>query len=189
PATVPLHSAYYLALAHEAVREYARAGEIYRTVARTNPEELARLVPRLEGLLAKDYHNSSRRLQVADLMLQTGRLSDATQQFTLALETDPRCAAPLAERIAAFLGGGQENPGLRLLLVSARQAAGDSAGSVEAMRPLVESGTLLDQVMERLQPLAAGEKSGPARRLLAAAQARRGHAQSALETLLLAAAE
>src|SRR5438552_98926 len=37
-AKVSLHSAYYLALAHEAVREYARAGEIYRTVARTNPE-------------------------------------------------------------------------------------------------------------------------------------------------------
>src|SRR5207245_8947625 len=152
PATVPLHSAYYLALAHEAVREYARAGEIYRTVARTNPEELARLVPRLEGLLAKDYQNSSLRLQVADLMLQTGRLNEATQQFTLALETDPRCAAPLAERIAAFLGGGQENPGLRLLLVSARQAAGDSAGSLAAMRPLVGGSTLLMLYVEMYPP-------------------------------------
>jgi len=183
-ARVSIHSAYYLALAHEAVREYAHAAEVFRAVARTNPEEIDRLMPRLEGLLAKDYQNAALRLQVADLFLQTGRIDEASKQFTLALETDARCAAPLAQKVGAFLATSKESPDLRFLLASARKSSGDANGALEALRPLVESGALLDQVIAALQPLAAAEKGGPARRLLASALARRGEAQSALDTLL-----
>ena len=184
-----LASAYYLALSHEAVGEYDRAAEIYRTVARTTPEEVAKILPRLEALLAKDYQNSALRLAVADLFLQAGRADQACQQLTLALETDPRSAAPVAEKVAAHLSAGKETPELRFLLVSALQASGDTTAAIEALRPLVEAGALLDQVIEKLQPMTAAEKSGPARRLLAAAVARRGHPQSALETLVQIAEE
>ncbi len=186
-ARVSLHSAYYLALSHEALREYGQAGEIYRTVARNNPEEIERILPRLEGLLAKDYQNAPLRLEAADLLLQAGRTEQAAQQFSVALETDARCAGPLAERIATHLQGRKETPELRFLLVSALMASGDQAGAIEAMGPLVQAGTLLDQVILTLQPLAASEKSGPARRLLASALLRRGQPQSALETLVQAA--
>ncbi len=188
-AKASMQSAYFLALSHEALREYEQAAEIYRGVARTNPEEVARTLPRLEALLAKDYQNAALRLKVADLLLQTGHAENAAKQFSIALESDTRCAPAVARTIAAHLRTGKERPDLRFLLVSALNAAGDSAGALEAMRPLVEAGALLDEVTAALQPMAAGEKSGPARRLLAASLTRRGQPQAALETLLQIAEE
>jgi tetratricopeptide (TPR) repeat protein len=188
-AKASLHSAYYLALAHEALRDFAAAAEIYRHVARTNPEETARVLKRLEALLARDYQNAALRVAVADLFLGTDRIAEAVQQFSLALETDPRAAAPITERVAAHLGEKGETPELRWLLVSALLRGGDQAAALQAMHPLLEAGALLDQVVAALQPLSAGDKGRPARRLLATAYERRGQPQAALETLLLLAEE
>ncbi len=54
-AKTSLQSAYYLALCHEALREYDPAATIYRLVAKNSPEELPRVLQRLEALLARDY--------------------------------------------------------------------------------------------------------------------------------------
>ncbi|HEU4402558.1 MAG TPA: tetratricopeptide repeat protein [Candidatus Polarisedimenticolia bacterium] len=183
-AKASLLSAYYLALSHEVLREYDKAAEIYGSVARTNPEEMERLLRRFEALLAKDYQNSVLRVAVGELYLDTGHEEEGGKQLALALETDPRAAPTVAERVAAHLQEKGERIDLRWVLVQALLASQDNAGALEAMRPLVEAGALLDQVVMTLQPLAAADKSGPARRLLAAALARRGQAQSALDTLL-----
>src|SRR5438309_319253 len=114
-----LHSAYYLALCHEALREYDPAASIYRMVAKNNSEELPKILGRLEALLAKDYQNAALRLAVGDLFLRSGRANDAVQQFSLVLETDPRGAGPVAERIKDFLKEKGETPELRWLMVSA----------------------------------------------------------------------
>jgi tetratricopeptide (TPR) repeat protein len=188
-AKTSLQSAYFLALGHEALREVGVAADIYRLIARRNPEEAPRVLPRLEALLARDYQNAPLRLAVADLFLQAGREDDAIQQYGVALESDARAAAPLADRLQHHVASGHDRPELRLVLASARLAAGDRPGALEALKPLVASGSLLDQVIATLQPLAASEKSGPARRLLAEALARRGQPQSALETLLQVAEE
>src|SRR5437867_4490814 len=45
-AKTSLHSAYYLALCHEALREYDPAATIFRLVARNNPEEMPKLLSR-----------------------------------------------------------------------------------------------------------------------------------------------
>jgi tetratricopeptide (TPR) repeat protein len=179
-----VHSAYYLALTHEHLREYGPAAEIYRAVARNNPEESARVLARLEALLAKDYRNTPLRVVVGDLYLHAGREDDGARQFSLACETDPGAAAPVAERVEAYLKGKGEKPGLRWTLISALVAAGDAPRALEAMRPLVEAGLLLEQVIPVLQQMATAEKAGAARRLLATALVHRGQPQSALESLL-----
>jgi hypothetical protein len=62
-----LHSVYYLALGFEVLRDYGQAADIYRTVAKNNPEEADRVVDRLEALLAKDHQNAALRAAVGDL--------------------------------------------------------------------------------------------------------------------------
>jgi tetratricopeptide (TPR) repeat protein len=188
-AKTSLHSAYYLALCHEVLRDYGPSGEIYRVVAKNNPEELPRVLSRLEGLLAKDYQNSVLRVAVADLFLLAGREAEAAQQFGLAVETDKRCAGPVAERIDAFLQERGDKPELRWVMVSALLAADVSDRAIEAMRPLVETGALLDQVISALEALAASGKAPAARLLLATALSRRGQAHVALEALMAIAEE
>jgi tetratricopeptide (TPR) repeat protein len=188
-AKATVHSANYLALSHEVLKEYDKAAEIYRAVVRTNPDELPRILSRLEALLARDYHNTALRVAVADLLLQAGRDEDALQQFGLSLESDARSAPAVAARLEAAIEDRGARPALSWLLASARLAAGDQPGALEAMRPLVEGGALLDQVIGALQPLAAAEKSGAARRLLASALIRRKQPQSALEALQQVAEE
>jgi len=186
-----LHSAYYLALCHEALRDYDPASTIYRTVAKNNPEETPKILARLEALLAKDYQNAALRLAVGDLFLRSGRDADAVQQFALVLETDPRGAGPVAERIKEFLKEKGEKHELRWILVAAHMAAKEEAFALAAMRPLVEAGALLNDVVPALESLAEPEKdkSGEARRLLATALARRGQSQSAVNILLTVAEE
>src|SRR2546422_430438 len=172
-AKTSLQSAYTLALCHEALREYDPAATIYRLVAKNNPEELPRVLERLQALLARDYQNAALRAAVGDLHLRAGREDDAVQQFALVLETDARGGAPVAERVREYLKEKGEKPGLRWILVSALLAAGDEAAAVDAMRPLVEGGALLNQVVPALEGLAASEKDkgGHARLLLASAPA------------------
>jgi len=185
-AKTSLQSAYYLALCHEALREYDPAANIYRLVAKNNPEELPKVLDRLQALLARDYQNAALRAAVGDLHLRAGREDDAVQQFTLVLETDARGGGPVAERIQEYLKEKGEKPGLRWVLVSALLAARDEAAAIEAMRPLVEAGAHLNQVVPALEALAGSDrdKSGQARLLLASALARRGQAQAAVDILL-----
>src|SRR5437867_1667852 len=190
-AKTSLQSAYTLALCHEALREYDPAATIYRLVAKNNPEELPKVLERLQALLARDYQNAALRAAVGDLHLRAGREDDAVQQFALVIETDARGGAPVAERVQEYLKEKGEKPGLRWILVSALLAAGDEAAAVDAMRPLVESGALLNQVVPALEGLAASEKdkSGHARLLLASALARRGQPQTAVDILMAIAEE
>jgi len=190
-AKTTLHSAYYMALCHEALREYDPAASIYRLVAKNNPEELPRVLQRLEALLAKDYQNAALRCAVGDLHLRAGRADDAMQQFALVVETDPKGGKAVAERVAEYLIEKGENPGLRWVLVSAHLAAGEDAQAIEGMRPLVEASALLNQVVPALEGLAANDKDkgGKARLLLASALARRGQPQAAVEILLAIAEE
>jgi tetratricopeptide (TPR) repeat protein len=184
-----LASAYYLALCSEALREYEPAGAIYRTIAKNNPEELPRVLARLESLLAKDYQDTALRVAVGDLLLLAGREEEAEQQFCIALTARPESGAAIAGRLEGFLGEKGEKAGLRWVLVQARLAGGDRAAALEALRPLVEAGALLDQVVPALESLAAAEPGGPARPLLAAAQVRRGQPHAALEILAQIAEE
>jgi tetratricopeptide (TPR) repeat protein len=185
-AKTSLQSAYYLALCHEALREYDPAATIYRLVAKNNPEELPRVLDRLEALLARDYQNAALRCAVGDLHLRSGREEDAVQQFTLLLETDPRGGRPVAERVQEYLREKGEKPELRWVLVTALLAAGDEPSAIEAMRPLVDEAALLNQVVPALEGLVASEKDkeGQARLLLASALARRGQPQAAVEILV-----
>src|SRR3989454_1643946 len=75
-----LQSAYALALCHETLREYDPAATIYRLVAKNNPEELPRVLERLQALLARDYQNAALRAAVGDLHLRAGREDDAVQR-------------------------------------------------------------------------------------------------------------
>src|SRR5262245_28960040 len=190
-AKTSLQSAYSLALCHDARREYDPAATIYRLVAKNNPEELGKILDRLQALLAKDYQNAALRAAVGDLHLRAGREDDAMQQFALVLETDPRGAGPVAERLAEYLREKGEKHGLRWVLVSAHLAAGDDTAAVEAMRPLVEASALLNQVVPTLEALAAPDrdKSGQARLLLASALARRGQPQASVDILMAIAEE
>src|SRR5258705_5204521 len=86
-AKTSLHSAYYLALCYEALREYDPAATIFRLVARNNPEEMKKVLTRLEALVARDYQNAALRAAVGDLLLRAGREDDAVKQFALVLET------------------------------------------------------------------------------------------------------
>ncbi len=190
-AKTSLQSATYLALCHEALREYDPAAQIYRLMAKSNPEELPKVLSRLEALLARDYQNAALRAAVGDLHLRAGREEDAVQQFTLVLESDPRGGKAVAERVEEYLKEKGEKPALRWVLVLAHLAAGREAAAIEAMRPLVEVGALLDQVVPTLEGLAAADrdKGGQARLLLASALARRGQPQAAVESLLAIAEE
>src|SRR2546426_526781 len=190
-AKTSLQSAYTLALCHEALREYDPAATIYRLVAKNNPEELPRVLERLQALLARDYQNAALRAAVGDLHLRAGREDDAVQQFALVLETDARGGAPVAERVREYLKEKGEKPGLLWILVAALLAAGDEAAAVDAMRPLVEGGALLNQVVPALEGLATPDKdkSGHARLLLASALARRGQPQTAVDILMAIAEE
>src|SRR5262245_24792944 len=190
-AKTSLHSAYYLALCHEAVREYDPAATIFRIVAKNNPEEMPKILKRLEALLAKDYQNAALRVAVGDLFLRAGREEDAAQQLALVLETDPRGAPHVAERMAEYLREKGDKPELRWILVAAHLAAKQSEEALREMRPLVDSGTLLDRVVPALETLAASEpaRAVEARLLLASATARRGHAQPAVDILLAVAEE
>ena len=190
-AKTSLQSAYYLALCHEALREYDPAATIYRLVAKNNPEELPRVLQRLEALLARDYQNAALRCAVGDLHLRAGREDDAVQQFSVVLETDARGGKPVAERVQEYLHEKGDKPGLRWVLVTAHLAAGENDAAIEAMRPLVDASALLNQVVPALESLAADDKDkgGKARLLLASALARRGQPQAAVEILLAIAEE
>src|SRR5207245_547376 len=109
-------------------------------------------------LLVKDYQNAALRLAVGDLFLRSGRANDAVQQFSLVLETDARGAAPVAERIRDYLKEKGETPELRWLMISAHLAAKEEEAALGAMRPLVEAGALLNQVVPALEALAVAEK-------------------------------
>ncbi|MFQ5843396.1 MAG: tetratricopeptide repeat protein [Planctomycetota bacterium] len=183
-ARASLQSAYYLALAHELLREYTAAAEIYRTVARNNPEEVGRVLKRFESLLARDYRNCALRVGVADLLLRSGREEEASRQFGIALETDPRAAESVAGAIAAHLSHAGERADLRWVLSMAQRATGDLQAALDSMRRLVEAGSLLEEVVEALRPVASTEEGRAARRLLADALLRRGQPQACLEMLL-----
>jgi tetratricopeptide (TPR) repeat protein len=182
--------AYHLALVHETLREPDRALTIYRDIARTNPEEAPRILPRLEAIAARDYQNIPLRLEVAGMLLQAGRGEDAARQYGVALEANPGAASTVAAAIAARLeAASEEAPSLRFILASAYLAAGEDAEGLAAMRPLVAAGHRLDEVIALLQPLTSKEKSGPAQRLVAQAFLKRGHPLQALGPLLQAAEE
>ena len=190
-AKTSLHSAYYLALCHESVREYDAAATIFRIVAKNNPEEMPKILKRLEALLAKDYQNAALRVAVGDLFLRAGREEDAAQQLGLVLETDPRGAPHVAERMAEYIREKGDKPELRWILVAARLAAKQAEEALREMRPLVEAGALLDRVVPALESLASSDpaRAMEARLLLASATARRGHAQPAIDILAAVAEE
>ncbi|MBI1950299.1 MAG: tetratricopeptide repeat protein [Acidobacteria bacterium] len=190
-ARTSLHSAYYLALCHEALREYDLAASIFRIVAKNNPEDLPKIIKRLEALLAKDYQNAALRVAVGDLFLRSGREEEAAQQLGLVLETDPRGGPAVADRLAEYLKEKGEKPELRFILVSAHLAARQSGAALEEMRPLIDSGALLDRVVPVLESLAAADpaRAAEARLLLASALARRGQPQPAVDILLAIAEE
>ncbi len=180
-----LHSAYYLALAHEHLRDYGPAAEIYRSLARNNPEELERILTRLEALLNKDYQNVALRVAVAGLLLQSGREDDAGQQFQTALDTDRRCAAAIVRDLAPFLEGSAEaRPAMRWILALSNLAAGSPGAALAELSRLIEAGERLEETIELLHGMAARDDGRPARRLLAHALLKSGKHQSALETLL-----
>ena len=181
--------AYHLALLHETMREHDRAVAIYRDLHRTNQDEIPRILPRLEALAARDYQNAELRLEVAAMLLGAGRKDDAVRQFTLALETNPRAGSAVADRIAERLRTDGDHPELRWILVMALLRTAQEAAAIEAMRPLVQAGAHLDDVIGALQPLAAREQGVPARHLLAGAFARRGQPHQALGPLLQIAEE
>ncbi|MCZ6694956.1 MAG: tetratricopeptide repeat protein [Acidobacteria bacterium] len=185
-----LHAAYYLALAHEQLREYTPAAEIYRTLARVNPEELERVLDRLETLLNRDYQNAALRVAVGALFLQAGRPEDAKGQFQTALDTDRACAPSMVQNLEAHLAEALDDPaGLRWVLALAHLASGARDRSLEDMRHLIEAGLCLEEVCQLLHGLAAKDDGLPARRLLARALIRRQQYQAALETLLQLAEE
>ncbi|MEE9292404.1 MAG: tetratricopeptide repeat protein [Acidobacteriota bacterium] len=185
-----LHAAYYLALAHEQLREYTPAAEIYRTVARVNPEELERVLERLEALLTRDYQNAALRVAVGALFLQAGRAEDAKGQFQTALDTDRKSAPSIVESLEPYLAEAQDDPAsLRWVLALSHLASGARDQSLEDMRHLIDAGLCLEEVSQLLHGLASKDDGLPARRLLARALIRRQQYQSALETLLQVAEE
>ena len=176
--------AYHVALSSETLREHERAIRIFRDILRTNPDEAERILPRLEALAARDYQNAEIRLQVASMLLDAGRTDDAVRHFGLALETAPGTARPIADEIAARLADSSDHQGLRWVMVSALIASGDVPAAIEAMRPLVAAGVLLDEIIAALQSLATRDKGGPALRLLAGAFSKRNQPLQALGPLL-----
>ena len=175
---------YHAALAYETLREHGRAIAIYREIARANADEVARILPRLEAIAARDYQNADLRLEVAVLLLAAGRAADAVRQFELALETSPSAARPVAERIAEQIGSTGEHPDLRWVMARARLATGETDAALLALAPLVAAGHRLDDVIGVLNDLASKEKATPARRLLAEAFSRRGQPLQSLAPLL-----
>ena len=184
-----LQPAYHAALIHETLRDLPRALALYRDVARTNPEEAGRILPRLEAIAARDYQNAELRLEIASLLMEAGRPDDAARQFSLALETNPRAARAVADAIAARTAGGDVSADLRWTLVSALLQAGDEEPAREAMRLLIDAGERLDDVIAALQPLTQKEKAGAAHRLLAEAFLKRGQPQQVIGPLLQASEE
>jgi len=181
--------ATHLALMYEALKDHARAIAVYRDVLRTNADEAGRILPRLEALAARDYQNADLRLEIGGILLDAGRAAEAAKHFALALEVSPRAARPVAERIALRLAGSGDDEELRWTMARALLAADDTPGALEALQPLVAAGSRLDEIISLLHPLAALEKSGAARRLLALAFTRRGLPHQALAPLLQAAEE
>ncbi|HZN02517.1 MAG TPA: tetratricopeptide repeat protein [Candidatus Polarisedimenticolia bacterium] len=181
--------AYHAALIHETLKDVPRALTVYRDIARTNPEEAGRILPRLETIAARDYQNAELRLEIAALLIDAGRADDAAKQFGLALETNPRSAPAIAEAVSARIDAAGEAHDLRWVLVSALLAAGDEEGGREAMRPLIAAGNRLDDIIAALQPLTQKEKSAAAHRLLAEAFLKRGQPVQAIGPLLQAAEE
>ena len=181
--------AFHAALIHETLKDVPRALAVYRDIARTNPEEAGRILPRLEAIAARDYQNSELRLEIAALLTDAGRANDAARQFGLALESNPRSAKAIAEAVGARIASAGEAHDLRWVLVSALLAAGDEEGGRDAMRPLIAAGERIDDVIAALQPLTQREKSAAAHRLLAEAFVKRGQPAQAIGPLLHAAEE
>ena len=184
-----LQPAYHAALIHETLKDVPRALGIYRDIARTNPEEAGRILPRLEAIAARDYQNTDLRLEIAALLIDAGRADDAAKQFGLALETNPRSARGIADAVATRIADRADAHDLRWVLVSALLACGDEEAGREAMRPLIQAGERLDDVIAALQPLTHREKSAPAHRLLAEAFLKRGQPLQAIGPLMQAAEE
>jgi tetratricopeptide (TPR) repeat protein len=184
-----LQPAYHAALIHETLRDLPRALAVYRDVARTNPEEAGRILPRLEAIAARDYQNADLRLEIASLLMESGRPDDAARQFGLALETNPRAARAVADAVASRIAEAQASPDLRWVLVSALLQAGDEEAAREQMRPLLAAGEKIDDIIGALQPLTHKEKAAAAQRLLAEAFLKRGQPLQVLGPLLQAAEE
>lgn len=180
---------YQAALIHETLKDVPRALAVYRDIARTNPEEAGRILPRLEAIAARDYQNAELRLEIAALLIDAGRADDAAKQFGLALETNPRSARAIADAVGTRIEAAGEAHDLRWVLVSALLAAGDEEGGRAAMRPLIAAGARIDDVIAALQPLTQKEKSAAAHRLLAEAFLKRGQPAQAIGPLLQAAEE
>ncbi|HUD71395.1 MAG TPA: tetratricopeptide repeat protein [Dongiaceae bacterium] len=181
--------ALHLGLLHEALKDLARAIDLYQDILRTNPEEAGRLLPRLEALAARDFQNSTLRLAIAGMLLGAGKSAEAAKHFGLAIETDARSGREVAQRITSHFTTAGDDAELRWVMVQALIAGRDPDGAIEALRPLVAAGTRLDDAIGVLQPLATPEKSGAARRLLALAFSRRGQPHQALGPLLQVAEE
>jgi tetratricopeptide (TPR) repeat protein len=184
-----LQPAYQAALIHETLRDLPRALALYRDIARTNPEEAGRILPRLEAIAARDYQNAELRLEIAALLVDAGRPDDAAKQFSLALETNPRAARAVADAVAPRLATAEATPDLRWVLVSALLQAGDEEAARAQMRPLIAAGERIDDLIAALQPLTHKEKAAPAQRLLAEAFLKRGQPLQVLGPLLQAAEE
>jgi tetratricopeptide (TPR) repeat protein len=189
-AKMALFSAYHLALCHEALREYELGSSVYRDMARTNPDELDRILTRLQGLIAKDHHNADLRIAVAELILKAGREEDAAEQYALAIQVGPDAARRVSEAAAASLANGIGGIALRWALVLALRATDRMQQALQELGPLIEAGTCPDEVIDFLRGLANhAETKVAARRLLADAHLARGQAAQALEMLVQIADE
>ena len=180
-----LHSVYLVSLCHELTGQNAAATQIYFTVLERNPQEAEAVLGRMAALLLRDHKNSQLRLKLIEGWLRSGKVKEAVEQCSLALDIDARAAAQVAGLLDAAAGKAADPAPLQLPLARARAAEGKVDECLAALRPLVEKGRELEPALMMLEDLARRNTDSPGiLALLSEIYLQRGKSREALATFM-----
>ncbi len=149
-----LHTVYLVALCHEVTGQYPAAAQLYSAVLERNPQEAEPVLARMAVVLLRDHRNLALRLKLVGGLLRQGKVPQALEQASLALDIDPASAAQVAALLDSAARQAADPGPLRLSLARARALEGRIDDCLDALRPRVEAGQDLDAAVAMLEDLA-----------------------------------
>lgn len=176
-----LPSVYLVALCHELTGQYQAAAQTYTHVLDRNPQEADVVLARMGAVLLRDHRNLGLRLRLVEGLLRQGKVKEAVEQASLALDIDASGAPKVASVLDRAAREAADPTALLPILARARATEGRVEDCLQALRPLVEKGHNLDSALRFLEDLARRyEEHAGILSLLSEVYLRRGKSREAL---------
>jgi predicted Zn-dependent protease len=130
----------YVAVAHEASAEDAKALDTYERLLAADPSLYPQIRTRLFGMATRNYRNGALRLRVLEQYLGRGDTDSAAKETMLLLQAVPDCGAKVAEQLDVALSREPASESLRLALARARWAEGKDDEAIAVLDPIAVAG-------------------------------------------------